>query len=126
MRLIFFLLVRGWAGHRLRTALTVLGVALGVAVVSAILVMDHNTVQSRLHDGRAMSGAADFELLTMDPTRAPKEVRERLTKDGDIAAVHLLLRAEPRASSRRSTRSATRATTCVDFVRRSSSPSWAG
>jgi putative ABC transport system permease protein len=92
MRLISFLLLRGWSGHRLRTSLTILGVALGVAIVAAIQVMDHNTVQSRLHDGRAMSGAADFELLPMDPQRSPKEVRERLASDPEIAAVHVLHR----------------------------------
>ena len=38
MRLILFLLLRGWSGHRLRTTLTILGVALGVAIVAAIQV----------------------------------------------------------------------------------------
>ena len=51
MRLTCFVVWKSWASNPLRTALSVIGVALGVAIVTAIHVMDHNTIESRLRLG---------------------------------------------------------------------------
>jgi len=53
-------------------------VALGVAIVVAIHVMDHNTIRSRLLERQADFGAVDLELVPLQPGRDPTDVRQRL------------------------------------------------
>jgi putative ABC transport system permease protein len=85
-----FLVTRGWRTNKLRTALSILGIALGVAVVTGIHVMDHNTVQSRLRAANPAHGRVDFELVPKD-REAPLDVlAERLRAQSDIAAVGLV------------------------------------
>ena len=62
MRLTSFVVWKSWASNPLRTALTVLGIALGVAIVVAIYVMDHNTIQSRMREQRLDRGPVDLEV----------------------------------------------------------------
>ncbi len=78
MRLTSFIVWRSWASNRLRTGLSILGIALGVAVVTSIHVIDHNTIQSRLRELRPDFGRVDFELLPSDPGREVAVVRETL------------------------------------------------
>ena len=91
MRLTFFVVWKSWASNRLRTTLTVLGVALGIAVVTAIHVLDHNTIQSRLQQRLVDYGRVDLELQPLDPTRSPEDVRRQLTGMSDfVSSVGLL------------------------------------
>jgi putative ABC transport system permease protein len=53
-------------------------VALGVAIVVAIHVMDHNTIRSRLLERQADFGAVDLELVPLDAAREPTAVRDGL------------------------------------------------
>lgn len=62
MSLTSFIVSRNWASSRLRVLLTLLGIALGVAIVVAIYVMDHNTIRSRLGGDDTQRGAVDFEV----------------------------------------------------------------
>jgi putative ABC transport system permease protein len=62
-----FIVSRNWASSRLRVLLSLLGIALGVAIVVAIHVMDHNTIQSRLRREDQTRGAVDLELLPQPP-----------------------------------------------------------
>jgi putative ABC transport system permease protein len=90
--LVSFLVRRSWRTHRLRTALAVLGIALGVGVVLAIHITDHNTIQSRLRD--AGGGLADFELVPRERGADPSSARDGLLARGGIDAVALLRRGE--------------------------------
>ena len=91
MRLTFFVAWKSWASNRLRTVLTVFGVALGIAVVTAIHVLDHNTIQSRLQQRLADYGRVDLELQPLDPTRSPDEIRRQLIGMSDfVSSVGLL------------------------------------
>ncbi len=90
--LVSFLVQRSWGTHRLRTALAVLGIALGVGVVLAIHITDHNTIQSRLRD--AGGGLADFELVPRERGAEPSAVREALVERPGVENVALLRRGE--------------------------------
>lgn len=90
MRLTSLVVWKSWVSNRTRTALTILGIALGVAVVVAIHVMDHNTIQSQLRQLRPDSGRVDFELIPIDRTRDPGEVRAELQAMDGIGSVGLL------------------------------------
>jgi putative ABC transport system permease protein len=83
-----FLVFRNWASSRLRTALSLLGIALGTAIVVAIHVMDHNTVQSRLVDHDPDSGPVDLEVTPLSNRALDAEtVRRDLASRAGIAAV---------------------------------------
>ncbi|MCU0865834.1 MAG: ABC transporter permease [Planctomycetes bacterium] len=69
MSLTSFIVSRNWASSRLRVLLTLLGIALGVAIVVAIYVMDHNTIQSRLLALDPQRGQVDLEVLPKDAAR---------------------------------------------------------
>lgn len=62
MSLTSFVVWKSWASNPLRTLLTLLGVALGVAIVVAIYVMDHNTIQTRFRLQDADRGEVDLEV----------------------------------------------------------------
>lgn len=66
MSLTSFIVSRNWASSRLRALLTLVGVALGVAIVVAIYVMDHNTIQSRLRTVDPQRGQVDLEVQPVD------------------------------------------------------------
>lgn len=89
MRLTCFVVWKSWASNPLRTCLTVLGVALGVAVVTAIHVLDHNTIHTRLQQRRADYGRVDLELRARDPGNT-EALRQRLVDHPQVRAVGLL------------------------------------
>ncbi len=66
MSLTSLLVFRNWASSRLRLLLTLTGIALGVAIVVAIYVMDHNTIQSRLLAQDPQRGRVDLEVMPVD------------------------------------------------------------
>ncbi len=84
MSLTSFIVSRNWASSRLRILLTLLGVAMGVAIVVAIYVMDHNTIQSRLLQQDPQRGWVDLEVLPKDVDAEPTAVRAALL---DVEAV---------------------------------------
>ena len=91
MRLTFFVVWKSWVSNPIRTVLTVLGVALGIAVVTAIHVLDHNTIHSRLQQRIADYGRVDLELLPKQPSRKPDDVRRQLSAMTDsVQSVGLL------------------------------------
>lgn len=63
MSLTSLLVSRNWASSPLRLLLTLSGIALGVAIVVAIYVMDHNTIQSRLVQQDPQRGRVDLEVV---------------------------------------------------------------
>ncbi|MEC7582674.1 MAG: FtsX-like permease family protein [Planctomycetota bacterium] len=63
MSLTSFVVSKSWASNPLRTALTVLGIALGVGIVVAIYVMDHNTIQSQFLKQNQNRGPVDLEVM---------------------------------------------------------------
>lgn len=87
MSLTSFLVSRSWASNRLRTVLTVLGIALGVAIVIAIHVMDHNTVASRLRAQLLDRGTIDLELVAGPDAGVPEAVLADLGRRSGVAAV---------------------------------------
>ncbi len=74
MSLTSFIVFRNWASSRLRLLLTLCGIALGTAIVVAIYVMDHNTIQSRLLAQDPQRGRVDLELRSMAPDATPARV----------------------------------------------------
>lgn len=88
MSLTSFIVSRNWASSRLRILLTLVGVAMGVAIVVAIYVMDFNTIQSRLLQQDPQRGWVDLEVLPKAVDVAPEEVRaDLLAREGveDVA-----------------------------------------
>ncbi len=84
MRMTFFVVSKSWVSNPLRTILSILGIGIGVAIVTAIHVMDHNTIQSRLRQANPDFGRVDFELTPHDKTRDARDVRSELSKNPDI------------------------------------------
>ncbi len=78
LRLTFCVVWKSWVSNPVRTLLTVLGVALGIAVVTGIHVLDHNTIHSRLQQRVADYGRVDLALLPKRPERTPSDVRAQL------------------------------------------------
>lgn len=78
MSLTSFIVSRNWASSRLRILLTLVGIALGTAIVVAIYVMDHNTIQSRMITQDPQRGWVDLEVHPVDRTRKADEVRDEL------------------------------------------------
>ena len=66
MSLTFFVVCKHWASSRLRTLLTLVGIALGVAIVVAIFVMDHNTIQTRFLLQSQDRGPVDLEVIPVE------------------------------------------------------------
>ncbi len=90
MRLLFFLVSRHWASDPLRAALTWFGVALGLAVVTSIHVLDHNTILSELDRKRGDFGRVDFELRLRDPAQRLTDARTALRTTEGIARVGVI------------------------------------
>ena len=86
MSLTSFLVSRNWASERLRTALTLLGIAFGTAVVVAIYVMDHNTIQSRMRQQDPQRGPVDVEVTALK-ARPTADVRKELGSHAGVSAV---------------------------------------
>ena len=83
MSLTSFIVSRNWASSRLRILLTLVGVALGVAIVVAIYVMDFNTIQSRLVQQDPERGRVDLEVLPIAAEQQAAATRaDLLTYDG--------------------------------------------
>lgn len=74
MSLTFFIVSRNWASSSLRLLLTLTGIALGVAIVVAIYVMDHNTIQSRLLAQDPQRGRVDLEVQAVDKAATTAQV----------------------------------------------------
>lgn len=87
MSLTSFIVSRNWASSRLRVLLTLLGIALGVAIVVAIYVMDHNTIQSRIRALDPQRGQVDLEVLPLQPGRAVAEVLAELRREPGVQAI---------------------------------------
>ncbi len=86
MSLSSFVVSRSWASNPLRTALTVLGIAAGVAIVVAIYVMDHNTIQTRLRQQTQLGGLFDLAVSPV-PARPVETVRQELAAHAGIQGV---------------------------------------
>ncbi len=87
MSLTSFIVSRNWASSRLRVLLTLVGIALGVAIVVAIYVMDHNTIQSRLQARDPRRGQVDLEVLPLDSGRTVADVLAELRAQQGVQAV---------------------------------------
>lgn len=74
MSLTSFIVSRNWASSSLRLLLTLCGIALGVAIVVAIYVMDFNTIQSRLLAQDPQRGRVDLEVQAVDKTATTAQV----------------------------------------------------
>ncbi len=94
MRLASFLVWKNWRSSPLRVLLTWAGVALGVAVVVSIQVLDHNTILSKLERKRGDFGRVDLEVRPQDPKADLDSLRRRLEKRADLSRVGLIVRAE--------------------------------
>ena len=90
MRLLFLLVWKHWASSPLRLLLTWFGVVLGVAIVTGIHVLDHNTILSQLEQRRGDFGRVDLELRPKGSQPSLDERRQQLEQHGDIERVGLL------------------------------------
>lgn len=87
MSLTSFVVSRNWASNRLRTLLTLLGIGAGIAIVVAIYVMDHNTIQSRMVRQDQLRGPVDLEVTPIDGKRDLAAVRADLGARAGVTAV---------------------------------------
>ena len=90
MRLTSFVVWRSWASSPLRPALSILGVALGIAIVVAIHVVDHNTIQSQILARNPDFGRVDLELTPLGSQQPAEQLRAELSSDPRIAEVAVL------------------------------------
>ena len=90
MRLLFFLVWKNWRSSPLRIGITWFGVALGVAIVTAVHVLDHNTILSQLERKRGDFGRVDFELRPRAPGASLDRVLARLRARPDLDRVGVL------------------------------------
>ncbi|MCA8975569.1 MAG: FtsX-like permease family protein [Planctomycetes bacterium] len=67
--------------------LTILGIALGVAIVVAIYVMDHNTIQSRLLARDPQRGRVDLEVVARDASMPAHTVASQLAREEGVERV---------------------------------------
>lgn len=86
MSLTSFVVWKHWGSNRLRTLLTLLGIALGVAIVVAIYVMDHNTIQTRFLLQSPERGPVDLEVLPVPGKTSTEVLTELRARDGVAAA----------------------------------------
>ncbi|MEA2461378.1 MAG: putative transport system permease protein, partial [Actinomycetota bacterium] len=78
-----FLGVRHFRTRRLRTALTVAGIAAGVALVFSISVINGTLISSARSSVRELAGAAELEVASADTTGLPeRDVQEVASIDG--------------------------------------------
>ena len=92
MRFASFVALRGLRTNKVRTALSVLGIALGIAIVIAIHVVDHNTIQSRMAAQHPDQGQVDLELVARATRRPLDAVQASLQAHHQIQAVGFLQR----------------------------------
>ncbi|MFQ5504918.1 MAG: FtsX-like permease family protein [Planctomycetota bacterium] len=85
---------KNWASSPLRLLLTLVGIALGVAIVSSVHVLDHNTILSQLVLRRGDFGRVDLELRRLGERVRLEERREQLGALPEIAHVGLFGRAD--------------------------------
>ncbi len=90
MRLLFFLVWKSFRSEPLRQVLTVLGVLLGVAVVTSIHVLDHNTILSQLVLKRGDFGRVDLELRPKDGLKRLSEHQEYLARQDGVGKLGLI------------------------------------
>lgn len=93
------LVYKNWASNRLRSLLTLLGISLGVAIVVAIYVMDHNTIQSRLLLQNSERGRVDLEVRPSNPQTASAAVLSDLQQRSGVVSVGLWHSARGQAQS---------------------------
>ncbi|MGH2755391.1 MAG: FtsX-like permease family protein [Actinomycetota bacterium] len=83
--------LRHWARHRLRTALTVLGVTTGVTLVVAIAVINSTLLSTVEDTALALAGTADIEIAAADSTGLSTETLATVSEvDGVEAAIPVL------------------------------------
>ncbi|MCC7396149.1 MAG: ABC transporter permease [Planctomycetes bacterium] len=87
MSLTSFIVCRNWASSWLRLLLTLSGIALGVAIVVAIYVMDFNTIQSQRLRHDPERGRVDLEVRPIDALRPVDAVVARLRGCAGVADV---------------------------------------
>lgn len=87
MSLTSFIVCRNWASSWLRLLLTLCGIALGVAIVVAIYVMDFNTIQSQRLRHDPERGRVDLEVRPIDALRPVDAVVARLRGLAGVADV---------------------------------------
>jgi putative ABC transport system permease protein len=98
MRLTFFLVWKSWASSPFRVLLTWLGIALGVAVVTAIHVLDHNTILSELLRKRGDFGRVDYELVPLSSERSLAQQLAALRGRSDLERVGLFAETQVRVA----------------------------
>ncbi|HHI78942.1 MAG TPA: ABC transporter permease [Planctomycetes bacterium] len=90
MRLLFFLVWKSFRSEPLRHVLTLFGVLLGVAVVTSVHVLDHNTILSQLVQKRGDFGRVDLELRPRDGLKRLGEHQEYLARQDGIQRLGLI------------------------------------
>ncbi len=89
MRLLFFLVWKSWVSSPLRFVLTWVGVAIGVSIVAAIHVLDHNTILSQIERMHRNFGRVDFELRPLSNEGGLEARLAELRGRPDLARVGL-------------------------------------
>ncbi len=90
MRLLFFLVWKSFRSEPLRQVLTILGVLLGVAVVTSVHVLDHNTILSQLVLKRGDFGRVDLELRPKDGLKRLAEHQKFLERQDGVKKLGLI------------------------------------
>lgn len=82
-----------------RTATAVLGIAVGVAAVLSVLIVDHNTILTEELRRPSLSGKPDLEIRPVDATLSGTVVPQALARDQDLRRVLPLFQSRIRVSA---------------------------
>jgi ABC-type lipoprotein release transport system permease subunit len=115
MRLLFFLVWKSFRSEPLRQVLTLLGVLLGVAVVTSVHVLDHNTILSQLVLKRGDFGRVDLELRPKDGLKRLVEHREFLAQQDGVQKLGLIGQVPVIAEKKSQGKSETSKDVCILF-----------
>lgn len=67
-----------------RTVTSALGIAVGVAAVLSVLIVDHNTILTEVLRRPSYSGHPDVEIRPLETAAPGKDIPEALRRDGDL------------------------------------------
>lgn len=97
MRLALRIAWRSLVSRPGRTLTSILGIAVGIAAVLSVLIVDHNTILTEVLRRPSYSGQPDIEIRPVAMSARNSKIPEALTRDSDVRQVLPLFQSRIRA-----------------------------
>lgn len=97
MRLALRIAWRSLVSRPARTLTSILGIAVGIAAVLSVLIVDHNTILTEVLRRPSYSGQPDIEIRPVAMSAGNSKIPEALTRDADVRQVLPLFQSRIRA-----------------------------